>query len=258
LLQLIDASVQPAPVVRFKATIAKLKSCFLLGGMIWVSLLGDADTVATTLTSIQMGAILGLVAAVASLRRRPKLFRSDGHIVDQEMNVNLWSRYTFQWCVDALAAASKERFENSDVPAISHYIKSEVVVERFKGIVLKDNMPLWLQIFWAFKGALLVQWSAILFSNFFDVAPAFAVLQLLRYLETRTDPNAIEPGAWKYVLGIALATTSSHCVDSRIMWWAKASMFCSHLAISIHMLILIQMSLFRFDQSLLDLCTTSC
>lgn len=195
--------------------------------MIWVSLLDDADTVITVLTSLQMASVIGVITAVASLRRRPKLFRPDGHVVDQEMNVNLWSRYTFQWCADALKAASNEKFDNPDVPAISHDIKTELVVEQFKNIVIKDDMPLWFQIFWAYKGALFLQWFSILLSNFSDVAPAFAVLQLLQYLETRTDPNALDPGAWKYVVGIALATTSSHCVDSRIMWWSKASMLCS-------------------------------
>jgi hypothetical protein len=90
---------------------------------------------------------------------------------------------------------------------------------------MKDNMPLWAQLFWGFRVHIARQWSATLLSNFFDVAPAFATLQLLKYLETRTDPTATEPGAWKYVVGIAAATTSSHLIDSRIMWWIMSGMF---------------------------------
>lgn len=211
--------------MRFKATVAKLASCFLLAAMIWISLLENGDTVTTTLSSVQMGASVCLISTIMSIQRRPKLFRPNGHIVDEEMNQSLWSRYSFHWCVDALAAARKETFENSDVPAVHHIVKSDVAVEKFKSIVIKDDMPLWFQIFWAFKGSLFLQWGAILFSNFSDVAPSFAILLLLQYLETRSDPNVVEPGAYKYVLGIAAATASSFIIDSRIMWWSKASMF---------------------------------
>jgi len=141
------------------------------------------------------------------------------------MNVSLWARYSFQWCVDVLSAAGKEKIENSDVPAMDHTVRSKEATEWFNNIVIKDSMPLWVQIFWAFRGPLMLQWLSILFSNFFDVAPTFATLQLLKYLEARTDPNTIEPGAWKYVVGIIVATTSTHLVDSRIMWWVRCGTF---------------------------------
>jgi hypothetical protein len=225
LLQLIDASLQLAPLTRFKAAISKLTSCSLLVGISWISLLGDATIVTTILTSLQMASILALMATIASIKRRPVVFRPDGKIVDQQMTVSLWSRYSFQWGVDTLSAAGKEKFENSDIPAMDHHVRSQNATERFNNIVIKDSTPLWVQIFWAFRAQLILQWLSILLSNFFDVAPAFATLQLLRYLETRTDPNAIEPGAWKYVVGIAVASISSHMIDSRIIWWVVAGTF---------------------------------
>jgi hypothetical protein len=172
-----------------------------------------------------MASILAIISTIFSINRRPVVFRPDGKVVDQQMNVSLWSRYSFHWCIDTLSAAGKDQFENSDIPAMDHIVRSENATENFKNIVIKDSMPLWAQIFWAFRGPLILQWSSILFSNFFDVAPAFATLQLLKYLETRTDPNAIEPGAWKYVVGIVVATISTHLVDSRIMWWVMGGTF---------------------------------
>lgn len=165
-----------------------------------------------------------LIGTIAFIGRRPAVFRPDGKIVDTQFNVGLASKWSFQWCVDMLSVAAKDKFENSDVPAMDHFVRSENATTRFKNIILKDTVPLWVQIFWAFRGKFILQWSAILFSNFFDVAPAFATLQLLKYLETRTDPNAIDPGAWKYVVGIIVATSSSHMVDSRIMWWGPSGM----------------------------------
>ncbi|KUJ14451.1 multidrug resistance-associated protein [Mollisia scopiformis] len=222
LLQLIDASLKRAPVARFKSAISKLASCFLLVGIAWISLLDDASVVATIITSLQMASILSLVATIASIKRRPVVFRPDGKVVDQQRNVALWFKYSFQWCVDTLAAANRDKFGNSDLPAMDHATRSENATERFKNIAIKDTMPLWIQIFWVLRRQFILQWLSILFSNFFDVAPAFATLQLLQYLETRTDPNAMEPGAWKYVVGISVAAISSHIVDSRIMWWGRS------------------------------------
>lgn len=169
-----------------------------------------------------MASILALIVTIFSIRRRPVVFRPDGKLVDEQMNVSLFSRYSFHWCEDMITAAGKDKFGNEDVPAMDHVVRSENATERFNNIVIKDTLPLWVQIFWAFRGELILQWLSILFSNFFDVAPAFATLQLLKYLETRTDPDGIEVGAWKYVVGIMAASISSHMVDSRIMWWAMS------------------------------------
>ncbi|KAF8859695.1 hypothetical protein BDZ45DRAFT_801381 [Acephala macrosclerotiorum] len=140
----------------------------------------------------------------------------------------IFSRYSFHWGIDVLATAGKEKFENSDMLAIDHIVRSEDATARFRNIVIKeDSLPLWVQIFWAFSWELTSQWLGILFSNFSDVAPAFATLQLLQYLETRQDVDAIEPGAWKYVAGIVAATVSWLMVDSRLIWWIMTAMFDS-------------------------------
>ncbi|RDW69893.1 hypothetical protein BP5796_08290 [Coleophoma crateriformis] len=229
LVQLIATTREVEFVPRFHSAISRITTCILIAIIAWVALLGDDDRnsqsytkrmLATSiLTSAQIAAAVALFAAIFSVRRRPAVFRPDGKIVDRQMNVSLWSRYSFQWCVDVLRNAGKDKFENEDLPAMDHVVRSENATASFRNMVLKeDSLPLWVQIFWQFRWQLIWQWSAILFSNFFDVAPAFATLQLLRYLEAREDADAIDPMAWKYVIGIVVATMSSHLVDSRIMW----------------------------------------
>ncbi|KAH7382010.1 P-loop containing nucleoside triphosphate hydrolase protein [Cadophora sp. MPI-SDFR-AT-0126] len=220
LLQLMNISRIVEPVTRFKAIVARLKTCFLVAGLALVTLPGDQFRVTTILTISQLGAIAVLASTIFSVRRRPDLFRPDGRLVDRQRNVSLWAKYSFFWGNPVLAAAGKEEFNNSDMPAMDHVVRSEKATARFKNIVIKeDSLPLWVQIFWAFSWELIVQWLGILVSNFFDVAPAFATLQLLKYLETRQDDDALESGAWKYVAGIVAATISSNIVDSRLMWW---------------------------------------
>lgn len=214
------------PVTKFKAITTRLTTCFSIAGLTVVTLVGDKIVITTVLTSCQLGAILMLITTIFSVKRRPDLFRSDGQPVDQQRCVSLWSRYTFHWCVDLLAAACKEKFDNSDMPAMDHVVRSEDATARFRNMVIKeDSLPLWVQIFWAFKWELSLQWLGTLFSNFTDVAPAFAILQLLQYLETRSHVDIIDPGAWKYVVGIVAATVTSRIIDSRLIWWLMTGTF---------------------------------
>jgi hypothetical protein len=238
-LQLIVTAREVEFVTRFKSAISRVTTCVVIVVTAWVALLGDYGRsqsysnrifVTSILTSAQIAAALALFAAIFSVRRRPAVFRLDGKIVDRQMNVSLWSRYSFQWCVDILRNAGKDKFENEDLPAMDHVVRSEKATASFRNMVLKDDsLPLWVQIFWQFRWPLIWQWAAILFSNFFDVAPAFATLQLLQYLETRKDADDLDPMAWKYVIGIVVATVSSHLVDSRIMWLVMSGMFCSNV-----------------------------
>jgi hypothetical protein len=193
------------------------------------------------------------MATVFAIRRRPAVFHPDGRIIDEQMNGSLWSRYSFHWCVDILAATSNETVENSDLPAMDHIARSKDALSRFQNMVLKENsLPLWLLITWQFWGQLLWMWLAILLSNFFDVAPAFATLQLLKYLENRKDSASIDPMAWKYVLGIMVTTISSHMIDSRIMWRANSGI--NSILSGRGVLIYEQTSLFRFVQHSRPLC----
>ncbi|PTB66969.1 P-loop containing nucleoside triphosphate hydrolase protein [Trichoderma citrinoviride] len=228
LLQLLVASRELAPVERFNS----VTSTQWTG--IWIVCIASLDLHAlnglssrnnggllttSILTASQIGAAIALMATIWTIQRRPDVFRPDGRVVDSQKTLSLWARYSFEWGLGMLRAAGTEKFENSDMPAMDHIVRAENATASFKDIIFKpDRLPLWAHITWKYRWQFLFQWSATLFTNFFDVAPAFANLQLLRYLETRDNLDVIDPVAWIYVAAIVIATISSRMVDSRVMW----------------------------------------
>lgn len=186
----------------------------------------DSQFTTSALTGVQIGAALALMATIFSIQRRPAVFAPNGREVDTQRTGSLWSRYSFHWGLPILRAAGTEKFENSDLPAMDHVVRAENATANFKRMIFKDDsLPLWAHISWKYRYQFLFQWSATLFTNFFDVAPAFANLQLLRYLENRNSLDVIDPVAWKWVGAIVLATISSRLVDSRVMWSEMAGIY---------------------------------
>ncbi|KAL7935404.1 P-loop containing nucleoside triphosphate hydrolase protein [Trichoderma chlorosporum] len=228
LLQFFVASREIEPVVRYNRATSSLKTIVVIIVIASTVLHGisgvyprpnDGLFIDSILTWIQIGAALVLSGIIASIKRRPDVFGPDGRVVDSQRTFSLWSRYSFDWPLDVLRAAGSEKFENSDLPAMDHMVRSENATANFKNIIFKaDRLPLWAHIMWKFRYRFIWMWGALLFTNFFDVAPAFANLQLLRHLETRENFDIIDPVAWKWVAAIVAATISSRLVDSRVMW----------------------------------------
>ncbi|OJJ42786.1 hypothetical protein ASPZODRAFT_155051 [Penicilliopsis zonata CBS 506.65] len=193
------------------------------------SLYDDADGVASdasleafsnrrSFTALFLFASLGL-GLVLTVSRRPDVYR-DGKVVDQEMTGSLFSRWSLNWVEAVRQAGDKETLETTDFPALPTEVCTQHGTEAFDDIILNDSLPLWMRLTWQFRKPLLVQWGSILITNFFDVAPSFAALQLLRHLEARGDNlDAPDPDAWKYVLAILAAELSSQLGDSRVNWW---------------------------------------
>jgi hypothetical protein len=202
--------------------------------IVWAALYGDYGRskflstrilITSILSGLQMLTLVLLMGTICAIQRRPAVFSPDDRNVDRQRTVSLWSRYSFQWCLNELRIAGNDKLENSNLPAMDHIARSKDALWRFQNMVPKESsLPLWALIAWEFRGPLLWQWSIILLSNFFDVAPTFATLQLLKYLETRGDTDSLDPSAWKYVVAIAAATTSSYMIDSRIMWSSQTGM----------------------------------
>lgn len=221
-------------MARFNTAASSLYTCVSITAIASVDLYGingldygygDGLFVTAVLTGVQIVASLALFATVWLIRRRPDVFRPNGKVVDSLKTGTLWERYSFSWSLGMLNAAGTEKFENSDMPSMDHTTRSENSTADFKRMIFReDKLPLWAHITWKYRWMFLYQWSMILFTNFFDVAPAFANLQLLRYLETRSDSGIIDPVAWKWVAAIVVATISSRLVDSRVMWSEMAGM----------------------------------
>ena len=106
----------------------------------------------------------------------------------------------------------------ADLPAMDATARAKDAKQAFQSISLKPSVPLWLQIFWAYRWQFLFQWTLTCFSAVVDAAPQYAVLRLLQYLEARDGVNPIDPEAWLWVGCLLLATLTETVVDNRIGW----------------------------------------
>ncbi|GLB07372.1 hypothetical protein AtubIFM57258_002704 [Aspergillus tubingensis] len=227
LVQFADSLTQTNPVAKFDSVLWKQPTVLLIGAIAFSVLAGanvaDVRRTSTTtiLTGVQLPTLLALIAGIWCVERRPAVFDHDGKEIDREMTVSLWSRLRFIWAPEIMSEGAKEALESEDLPTMNHAIRSKEASTDFSAMALTDAQPLWIRIFWQFRVQLLRQWAAVLISNFFDVGPSFATLQLLQYMESRENADVRDPTAWKYVLMIGIATLSSTLVDSRIMWWER-------------------------------------
>ncbi|OJJ68815.1 hypothetical protein ASPBRDRAFT_131870 [Aspergillus brasiliensis CBS 101740] len=227
LVQFADTITQTHPVAKFESAIWKQATIALIGGIALTVLAGENSpsgsraSITSILTGTQLPTLLVLVGTIWCVKRRPAVFGPDGKEVDREMTVNIWSRLRFIWAPEIMSEGAKEALESDALPTMNHAIRSHEAYTDFSAMALSDALPLWIRVFWQFRAQILRQWIAVLISNFFDVGPSFATLQLLQYLESRDNTDVRDPSAWKYVLLIGLASMSSTLMDSRIMWWEK-------------------------------------
>jgi ABC-type multidrug transport system fused ATPase/permease subunit len=176
------------------------------------------DIVLYALTAAQIIEVLGIIFALFLVERRPDIFRPDGHVVERQFKGSLWLRYTFNWSSELLDLAAIKLIEINELPALDSLTRAKEVTEVFKTITLKDTLPLWVLIVWSARARLLWQWTLITISCFFDVAPQFAMMKLLQFLEARRGFDAIDPQAWFWVGALFVITVGSTLIDHRLMW----------------------------------------
>lgn len=162
--------------------------------------------------------VIGIVLALSLVERRPDVFRPNGQVVERQFKSSLWNRYTFNWSSEILDEAAVKLIEITDLPALDSRVRSKEVTAWFRGVALKDTLPLWVLILWVTRWRMLWQWTTITISCFFDVAPQFAMLRLLQFLEARRGFDAIDPQAWLWVVVLFLVAVGSTMLDHRIMW----------------------------------------
>lgn len=174
--------------------------------------------VSVILTALQAVAAALSAAIFYFVERRPDVFTPDGKVVERQFKKSLFNRYAFSWSTELLDIASEKLIEVSDLPAMDGHVRSKDVRKAFKSIVLKSTVPLWLQVFWAYRTQIFTQWVLVMISAVTDAAPQFAVLKLLQYLEARQGFDVIDPQAWIWVFGLFAATITETLMDNRINW----------------------------------------
>ena len=223
LLQILDTSLETDVVVRFQRGAYNLTSCCFIAVLACTVLLGQMpqhpdSTVLVVVTLAQIVASFGLASGLSLVERRPDVFRPDGRVVERQFQGSLWARYTFSWSSEILDLAATKLIEIADMPAPDASFRSNVVKEKFRNIALKPSLKLWALLLWTFWYQLFWQWSLIAISTLFDVAPQYAMLKLLRFLEARQGFDAIDPEAWFWVAAMFVITVGSTIIDHRIMW----------------------------------------
>ncbi|TGO20737.1 hypothetical protein BPAE_0269g00070 [Botrytis paeoniae] len=223
-VQVLETSREAHPVLKFQKGIFDSVSCALVAVLTCLVLSAHPPTPGRVRLAWFILTALQVIAAVLStvtfffVERRPDVFTPDGKVVERQFKKSLWNRYAFDWSSELLDIASEKLIEISDLPAMDGHVRSKDVREYFKSIILKPTVPLWLQIFWAYRKSILTQWGLVMISSVIDAAPQFAVLKLLQYLEARQGFDVIDPQAWIWVFGLFAATIAETLMDNRINW----------------------------------------
>ena len=152
------------------------------------------------------------------VERRPDVFGADGRVVERQFQSSLLARYTFSWSIDTLDLAATKLVDIADMPAANTTFRSTDVKTKFREISLKPTLKLWALLLWAYCFQLAWQAAIVITSTLFDVAPQFAMLRLLQFLEARQGFDAIDPQAWLWVGAMFAVTVGSTLIDYRAMW----------------------------------------
>jgi ABC-type multidrug transport system fused ATPase/permease subunit len=222
-VQLVDTARGDNCIERFNRAFWTLFSCGLIAALGWTVLLGDLppypeNAVLGSLLGVQILAALVAICGLASIERRPDVYRPDGTVVERQFQTSLWARYTYAWSSDILHLAATKAIDITDMPAPDSETRSREAKENFRNTSLKPTVKLWILIFWNLQVHFYWQWTLITISCFFDVAPQFTMLQLLRFLESRQEFNPLDPKGWFWVGSMFLVTVGSTLIDYRIFW----------------------------------------
>lgn len=227
-MQVLDAFRETRIVTRFQKGVRSSVSFFLiavLAGIVIFSQQPDyPQNIAFYITlGVQIYGALKACLMFLFIERRPDVYAENGKVVERQNQASIWTKYTYNWSSDILDLAATKLIEPEDLPAMDFHVRAKDVKKSFREIILKPTTSLWLQIFWAYRGALVFQWFMVMLSSVVDIAPQVAMLQLLRYLEAREGYGFIDPKAWLCVGSLLIATALETLVDYRITWqmWSE-------------------------------------
>ncbi|RDW56946.1 hypothetical protein BP5796_13013 [Coleophoma crateriformis] len=232
LFQFVGTLREAGIIQRFQSTLFRAPSCLLIAVLASTIFYGEnsrsPDAVAiASLTSAQLVSILAVLIAILNLQRRPDVFTPNGKLIDRQLKVSLWSRYTFSWVTETLDFTLTKIIEVGDLPAMPSQVRSKGATDHFKSLSLKPTLPIWTLIIWRFRTQLALQNFLVVVLTVCETAPHYTMLRLLQYLETRGENYALyDARAWLYVIGLFTATFATSLVNYRITWnmWQKLAL----------------------------------
>jgi hypothetical protein len=225
ILQILDAFREPRIVPKYQRGVSCAASFLLIAIVAGIVLsssqedLGSYDMVPfNVIAAFQIFAALAISSFFVTIKRRPDVFTPEGKLVERQYQGSLWTQYSYNWSSDILDLSATKNIEVSDLPAMDSHVRARDVKEAFKSIVLKPTISLWLQIFWAYRRPLVVQWFMMILSALVDAGRQLAMLQLLQYLEARRGFDLIDPKAWFCVGSILFVTLAETLIECRVNW----------------------------------------
>lgn len=169
-----------------------------------------------TLRLAQLVLVIATGIANVCIPRRPAVF-DDGRPVDAMNTETALSKYTFAWSAVILQlAATKGTLDLDDLPRPDHKTRSRDVTKSW--IDANRSGSLILRLFLAHKWSFAIQWFLTLIQAFGNLAPQFALLHILRFLEQREGGKPISSEAWIWVILLGVATAISSWVEAWLYW----------------------------------------
>jgi hypothetical protein len=222
ILQLIHATavfIEPAPLKRYSlaiyaamASLTNLLSCV-------AALVPSHGAVQTRdlrnkLLIAQVALAFVAMMVFAAIQRRPTLY-SEGRPVDGEMTTSLFGRLNYTWGTYLIRRAEKNTtLEYSDLPQLPKWKRAQGLSVRYQQS--RKFSSLWRTIMWTFRWAMLKQFIVITIKSFFMFIPQFAMLEILKILESPSTPHAIGIWIWVCVLGSAMVFRSF--IENWLYW----------------------------------------
>ena len=173
------------------------------------------------LALVQLGIALFTAFTFLGLQRRPYVFR-DGQPVDAEFTISALERYSFSWASTSLTFARKNKgLSYEDLPKVAQYMRSSFQQASFNAI--KTKRRLWKQVCYNFRWAFLQQTLLILTISVIQFGPQFAMFNLLKLLEMRSEGAQVAEVAWAWVFGLGIFMIVTSLFESWLFWivWAR-------------------------------------
>ncbi|MCJ1379910.1 hypothetical protein MMC17_003013 [Xylographa soralifera] len=173
-------------------------------------------TVHVALTAIRLGIALITLVSFLSLQRRPAIF-TDGQPVDAEFTVSIFSRFTFSWADPILTFARKNKSLGlEDLPRVSQFMRARFLQAKFNSHNSKSR--LWRQVIYNFRFAFLQQFILIVTIGVTQFGPQYAMFNLLKLLEQRSEGTQVAAVAWAWVFGLGLFMFITSLLESWLFW----------------------------------------
>jgi hypothetical protein len=175
----------------------------------------------TMLRVAQLFIVIFTSFAGVSIPRRPNVFHK-GVPVDGMYTASAFVRYSFSWVEHMLVLVRKnKRINLDDLPKMDHYTRSKDLSEAWTG--KSHTRRLWMEVFLAHKGPIIVQWLLTVFQAVGIFAPQFVIFHILRILERRVPGEAVHSEAWIWVLTLCLTTVGASWIEAWLYWisWSE-------------------------------------